>query len=154
MLRLIFSLCLNTVNCNLFMIFSKLIKYFLTSLTISFTTWWSLTSSINWFIVSFNHFRFINLMLFLTRFWHFSALVIKTSKFCHALFWWAADEYCAQILISRTNSTAKFFKQLCYCNIKSYIALNLWSITLLSETTRHHASTATKIENVITSKTI
>ena len=117
---------LNIVSYNLFMIFSKLIEYFLTSLTISSATWWFLISSINWFTVSFDHLRFINFMLFLTRFWRFSALIIKTFKSCHALFWWTADEYYTQILTFRTNSTAKFFKQLCYCNIKSRIVLNLW----------------------------
>ena len=120
-----FFLHLSTISCNLFMIFSKLIKYFLMSLTTSFTTWWFLISSINWFIVSFNHLCFINFMLFLIRFWHFSALIIKAFKSCYALFWWTADEYCAQILTSCTNSTVKFFKQLYCCNIKSRIVLNL-----------------------------
>ena len=64
--------------------------------------------------------------VFLIRFWRFFALIIKTFKSCYVLFWWTANEYCAQILISRTNSVAKFFKRLCYCNIRSRIALNLW----------------------------
>ena len=121
-----FFLHLNIINCNLFMIFSKLIEYFLMSLTISFATWWFLIPSINWFIVSFNHFRFINFMLFLTCSWYFFALIIKIFKSCHALLWWTADEYYAQILTSYMNSTAKFFKQLCCCNIRSRIVLNLW----------------------------
>ena len=82
-----FFLYLNIVSCNLFMSFSKLIEYSLTSLTVSFATWWSLISSINWFIVSSDHFRFINFMLFLIRFWRFFALIIKIFKFCHVPFW-------------------------------------------------------------------
>ena len=136
------------------MIFSKLIKYFLTSLIISFATWWSLISSINWFIVSFDHFRFINLMLSLIRFWRFFALIIKIFKSCYVLFWWAADEYYAQVLTFCTNSTAKFFKQLCCCNIRSCIVLNFWLIIPLLKTARHYASTAAKVGNVTTSKAI
>ena len=120
-----FFLYLNIVSYNLFMIFSRLIKYFLINLTISFATWWFLISSINWFIVSSDHLRFIDFMLFLIRSWHFFALIIKSFKSCHILFWWAVDEYYTQILTSRTNSTAKFFKQLCCCNIRSCIILNL-----------------------------
>ena len=121
-----FFLHLNIVSYNLFMIFSRLIKYSLMSLTISFAIWWFLTLNINRFTVSYDHFHFINFIFFLTCFWRFFALIVKIFKFCYALFWWAVDEYCTQILISRTNSIAKFFKRLCYCNIKSRIALNIW----------------------------
>ena len=120
-----FFLYLNIINCNLFIIFSKLIEYFLMNLMFSFATWWSLISSINWFIVLFDHLCFINLIFFLTRSWHFFALIVKTFKSCHALFWWTVDRYYAQILTSRTKSTAKFFKRLYCCNIRSCIALNL-----------------------------
>ena len=121
-----FFLYQSIVSCNLFTIFSELIEYFLMSLTISFAIWWSLISNINWFIVSSDHLRFINFMLSLARSWRFSALISKTFKFCHALFWWAADGYYAQILTSRTNSTAKFFKRLYCYNIRFRTVLNLW----------------------------
>ena len=115
---------LNIVNCNLFMIFSRLIKYFLMNLMISFVTWWFLILSINWFIVSSDHLRFIDFIFLLIHFWDFFILIVKIFKFCYIWFWWAADEHYTQILTSRTNSTAKSFKQLCYYNIRSPIVLN------------------------------
>ena len=77
-------------------------------------------------VVSFDHFRFIDFMFLLIHSWRFFALIIKTFKSCHALFWWVVNEYCAQVLIFCMNSTAKFFKLLYYYKIKSCIVLNLW----------------------------
>ena len=125
MSRVIF-LCLTPISCNLFITSSKLIKYFLMSLTISFATWWFLISRINWFIVWFDRFRFIDFMLSLTRSWRFFALIFKIFRFYYALFWWTVNEYCVQILTSRMNSIVKFFKGLYCYRIRFCIILNLW----------------------------